>query len=126
MTENIYKEGSKLHAVYAVYLKDGVEAAFKHGIETLGMSPSTMKIQSKRWGIDGATPKVPTTKKKKERPALNLPEKDQKGFTLGPKGVRMCIMVQRGEQQSVVRWLDNNQEQAVPNSWLNAATGKVK
>lgn len=126
VTENIYKEGSKLHAVYAVYLKDGVEAAFKHGIETLGMSPSTMKIQSKRWGLDGSAPKVATPKKKKERPEVKVPAKDQKYFTLGPKGVRMCMIKDPGEQQTVVRWLDTNQEQAVPNSWLHPAVARVK
>jgi len=127
MTENIYKEGSKLHAVYAVFLKDGVEAAFKHGIETLGMSPSTMKIQSKRWGLDGAAPKVATPKKPKAaRPEPMKPVKDQKCFTIAPRGVRTCVIVEAGPEASVIRWLDNGREECVPNSWLNPTTPPKK
>lgn len=33
-------------------------------------------------------------------------------------GKRRCRMIQRGEQQSIIRWIDTNADQCVPNDWL--------
>jgi hypothetical protein len=123
MPDNIYREGSKLHGVYAVFLREGIEAAFKYGIDVAGLSPSTLKIQSKKWGGDQPPPKVKATKHLEK---TTMPRKDEKCYTLGSHGVRMCIMKTPGEEQSVIRWLDNDQEQAVPNSWLHLAKARVK
>lgn len=128
---NPYREGSKLHDVYAVFEKDGMDAAVKYGLEVAKLSPSTLKIQAKRMNWGGEAPKLPKAPSKKQAAEArhrdrNVPKKDEKCFTLGARGVRMCVMVEPGEQQSVIRWLDNDQKQAVPNGWLHPTVARVK
>src|SRR5262245_45950177 len=100
---NIYRPGSKLHDVYAVFLAKGIEAAIKRGIE-IGLAASTLKIQAKRksWGGDQPIAVVNETRKQKFSKSVDT---GKQRYCL-KKGGRQFVVVHAGEQQSEARWLD--------------------
>lgn len=113
---NIYKQGSKLAAVYDVFLSSGIEAAFAKGIE-IGLAASTLKIQVKRknWGGDAAIA-IPGAMK-----AAVPITSTRKRYKLSPNGTRHVVVIHDGEEQSFVKFMDDSEcQQWVPNSWLIA------
>lgn len=117
---NPYREGSKLHGVFEMFETQGIEAAFKYGIEVAGLSPSTLKIQSKKWGGDAPAPKIKTAKVK----AKAEPKEGTQYYLIQPNGKRLYSIKQRGEQATVIVDAETRQDQAVPNHWLIPTTRK--
>jgi hypothetical protein len=117
VTDNIYRPGSKLHEVYAVFLSKGIEAAIAHGI-TIGLAQSTLKIQVKRknWGGDASVVIESSAKiARKSRAA----ESTKPRYKLSKeKDARLFIVIEEGPQVSLCRWLDTGEDQAMPNGWM--------
>lgn len=115
---NIYREGSKLHDVYSVFLDKGIDAAIAHGA-SIGLSPSTLKIQVKRKNWGGDTP-IAVASPKAIAKATYVPTSTKKRFCM-KKGGRQFVIVDQGPQQSVVRYMDQAGEtQCVSNGWMIA------
>jgi hypothetical protein len=112
---NIYREGSKLFEAYAVFLAKGIEAAVDHGV-SIGLSPSTLKIQVKRrnWGGD-----TPVVIKSTKATAVAVVHGKKPQFKLSKKkDGRRFVIIEAGEQQSVCRWIDTGENQIMVNSWM--------
>jgi hypothetical protein len=116
---NIYRPGSKLFEVYAVFLSKGIEAAVAHGV-TIGLAQSTLKIQAKRknWGGGGVQVQVEGNAIKAARKSRTI-ESSKPRFRLSKKkDARQFIVITAGEQQSVCRWVDTGEDQCMSNSWM--------
>lgn len=114
---NIYKPGSKLHSAYAVFLQNGIEAAVAHGI-TIGLAPSTLKIQVKRKNWGGDVPVVIENAGKVARKSRAAESKAPRFRLSKKKDARTFIVIDAGEQQSLCRWIDTGEDQCMPNGWM--------
>lgn len=118
MTTNIYRPGSKLFEVYAVFLEKGIDAAVAHGV-TIGLAQSTLKIQAKRKNWGGDTPVVVESNAIKVARKSRAVESSKPRFRLSKKkDARLFIVITEGPQQSVCRWVDTGEDQCMPNTWM--------